>query len=100
MAENIQVTSTTEYLPVGKCEYCGKFLIVMTTASGSVLPVEVESRDIKIDKYEEFSSRKHKSHLLSCIPQREAWEKKKWKYIKQRNGMLKFFPKTDKELFK
>lgn len=72
-------------LPVGRCQYCRQLLVVMNTASGSVLPVEVNSKEVEIDDSAEFDKALHRSHLLTCQRQRDRWDKKKWKYIKERN---------------
>jgi hypothetical protein len=91
-------SEANDYLSVGKCEYCDQYLVVMSTRNGSVLPVEVENKSVKINDDEVFESDKYKSHLLNCEKQREAWEMKKKKYIKQRNPLAVFGNLTLKEL--
>ncbi len=77
------------YLKIGRCEFCGALLVVMDTHTGSVLPVEVKDKNTLIEATEIFDSQKFISHLLNCIQQRDVWEKKKIKYIKQRNPFAK-----------
>ncbi len=77
------------YLKVGRCEFCNTYLVVMDTQTGSVLPIEVESKNVGINSDEIFDSKVHKSHLINCAKQREAWDKKKLKYIKARNPFNK-----------
>ncbi len=90
---------TEDFLKVGRCGFCGKFLVVMDTQH-SVLPVEVESNEVKISADEVFDYKKYKSHLLNCPGQQAAWEKKKWKYLKQRNPLAKFAPVDEKDLLR
>ena len=75
----------TEFLPVGRCEFCPQLVVVMDTSTGSVLPVEVESKNVKIAFDEEFDSVKYKSHLLNCAKQAAAWKEKRSGYIDRRN---------------
>lgn len=69
---------------VKRCGFCDTLLVAMNTGTGSVLPVEVSKGAVISDEVE-FDSSKHTSHLLKCIPQRQAWNVNKWKYIKARN---------------
>ena len=80
---------TNDYLKVGRCEFCKQLLVVMDTSTGSVLPVEVNSKDVKINVDEEFDSKKFKSHLLNCSKQQAAWNIKKKKIMKKRMAILK-----------
>jgi len=64
----------------GKCQYCGVKIAVMTTTTGSLLPVEYQEGVITPPHI--FDHRIHKSHLLNCERTRMNWEKKKEKIWK------------------
>jgi len=70
----------------GKCEYCGTRIVVMTTTTGSLLPVEGQE-GVDIQPPYIFDSKLHKSHLLACERQRHNWERKKYKIQKQMEGL-------------
>ena len=48
----------------------------METATHEYLPVEIGNNE-SIDEDEIFNYKRHKSHLLNCIPRRMDWNQKK-----------------------
>ena len=66
-------------LKVYRCRHCQSRFVVMQTPTGQLLPIEVT--DQQFDEEEIFNWKKHKSHLLECIPRRMDWndERKKFK---------------------
>ena len=86
----------SEKLKPGRCEFCNARLVVMNTATGSVLPVEIPDGEVTIYDDDEFEKGKYVSHLKNCEPMRMAWEIKKKKWIKKRS----LFNLSPKELCK
>lgn len=85
------------FLKPFRCSHCNKRLVVMDTEH-SVLPVEIPEGDLIYDDDERFDSKKHKSHLLNCPKLQAEWQKKKMKFIKQRNALAAFAPANLEEL--
>lgn len=71
-------------LKVFRCVHCKTRFVVMKTKTFTYLPVEVED-DQQFDDDEVFESSKHKSHLLSCLPRRNDWDKFKRKFEEVEN---------------
>jgi hypothetical protein len=53
--------------------------VAMQTNTSEILPVEVAEGQ-EYDEDEVFNYRKHKSHLLTCIPRRMDWNKVRRKF--------------------
>ena len=68
-------------LKIYRCKHCYARFVIMWTQTRSILPVEVGDGD-GYDDDEIFDSKKHKSHLLTCIPRRMDWAKEQ-KIIKR-----------------
>ena len=64
--------------------HCNVRFVVMDTSTGTVLPVEVKDSET-FDEDEVFNGKKHKSHLLNCIPRRMDWNNVRQKFIELRN---------------
>lgn len=76
-----------EYLKRKKrCVHCKTAFIIMTSRTGSYLPIEII--DGHIPEEEEYDPLIHKSHLLSCEPRRKDWNIVQKKLIDSENKKL------------
>ena len=74
-------------LKVHKCGDCGVRIVIMDTATGSILPVEVEDGKVFTDD-DTFNYRIHKSHLLKCFKLRDRWMVFQKRFFKQQENKL------------
>jgi len=85
-------------LKVYKCTHCMVRFVVMQTNTGEVLPVEVIGDEV-FDEDETFNYKKHKSHLLTCIPRRMDWNSVRRKF-KDLNNLEMALALDEKSLLK
>jgi len=71
-------------MKVYRCQHCKTRFVVMETQTHEYLPVEIGDNET-IDDDEIFNWRKHKSHLLKCIPRRMDWNIKRKQFKEMEN---------------
>lgn len=74
-------------LKVNRCGDCNKRIVIMSTQTGRILPVEVEPGKVYLDT-DKFDYTIHKSHLLNCLPLRLRWDDVQKKYFEKINFKL------------
>ena len=82
-------------LKIYKCQHCKTRFVAMRTFTQSLLPVEVENGQ-EYDDDDMFDEKRHKSHLLTCLPRRLEWKfiKKKMLDIENREIAEALSPKN------